>query len=65
MTRNSVANLFSKFSITYGVQDPIEGVPVRIVYRPRWWFQAEMLLDGNSASAPHTQGEVSWNCGIR
>jgi hypothetical protein len=50
----------SEFSITYGVQSPLAGIPVRIVYRPRWWFEAEMLLDGDAAAPQAAQGESLW-----
>ncbi len=62
-TRNLANGQLSHFSITYGIQDPIDGVPVRIVYRPRWWFEAEMLLDGDATAAPNARGEASWKPG--
>jgi hypothetical protein len=55
----------SNFSITYGTQDPIAAIPVRIVYRPRWWFEAEMLLDGNGAALQAAQGGAPWKPGIK
>lgn len=63
--RNLSTGRLSDFSITYGIQDPIDGVPVRIVYRPRWWFEAEMLLDGDAAAAQAAQGGVPWKSGIQ
>jgi hypothetical protein len=48
-TRNLTTGRKTEFSITYGIQDPIAGIPIRIVYRPCWWFEAEMLLDSDAA----------------
>lgn len=54
----------SRFKITYGVQDPMDGIPVRIVYRPRWWFEAEMLLEDDSATLLARHGGAPWRHGI-
>jgi hypothetical protein len=35
----------SSFKISYGTDGPISEVPVRIVYQPRFWFHAELLLN--------------------
>ena len=51
------------FVITYGTQDPIDGIPVRIVYRPRWWFEAELLLDGDAAASQAARGGTPWKSG--
>jgi hypothetical protein len=61
--RNLSNRQVSDFSITYGIQQPIDGIPVRIVYRPRWWFEAEMLLDRSAAASKTGQGEASWKSG--
>jgi hypothetical protein len=29
----------------YGADGDLKGVPLRIVFRPRWWFEAELVLD--------------------
>ncbi|HOC19097.1 MAG TPA: glycosyltransferase family 39 protein [Vicinamibacterales bacterium] len=34
----------SKFKLAYGTEGPLREVPIRIVYRPKWWFEAEMVL---------------------
>jgi hypothetical protein len=62
-TRNLSNGRLSNFSITYGIQDPITEIPVRIVYRPRWWFEAEMLLDGNAAVSQAARGGAPWKSG--
>ena len=45
-TRNTRTAEISKFSITYGTEDPNKEIPISIVYQPRWWFQAELRLEG-------------------
>lgn len=42
--RNSATGKVSHFEITCATHPPFAGVPVRIVYQPRWWFRAELLL---------------------
>ena len=34
----------TKFSIVYGTAGDLAGVPLKIVFRPKWWFEAELLL---------------------
>jgi hypothetical protein len=31
--------------IAFGTSGALRDVPVRIVFRPRWWMEAELLLD--------------------
>jgi len=62
-TRNFSNGQISHFSITYGIQDSINGISVRIVYRPRWWFEAEMLLDGDTAASQVAKGGEPWESG--
>jgi hypothetical protein len=42
--RNTRTGKTSRFIIGYGTEGSISEVPVRIVYQPRWWLQAELLL---------------------
>jgi hypothetical protein len=35
----------TKFRIVYGASGDSSGRPVRIVFRPRWWMEAELLWD--------------------
>jgi hypothetical protein len=42
--RNSATGETAAFIIACGTRAPIEETPVRIVYRPRWWFETELLL---------------------
>jgi len=41
---NRATRKTTKFQMTYGVEPPLAGVPVRIVFRPNWWFEAELNL---------------------
>jgi hypothetical protein len=43
-TRKVRTGTTSAFTITYGVEEPIREIPIRIVYRPRWWFEADLQL---------------------
>lgn len=42
--RNLTTKQRTPFRIAYGTEAPFAEVPVRVVYRPRWWFEAELLL---------------------
>jgi len=62
-TRNLSTGHKSKFKITYGIRDAMAGIPVRITYRPRWWFEAEMLMDSEFAAPQAVMGEAPWRTG--
>ncbi len=47
---NKTTNRTSAFSVTYGTCGRIASIPVRIRYKPRWWFQAELLLDEDATA---------------
>lgn len=38
----------SRFRVMCGTQGSHAGVPLRVLYRPRWWFEAELVLDGGA-----------------
>jgi hypothetical protein len=44
-SRNRETGERSRFAVAYGTEGDLTGVPVRIVLRPRWWLEAELLLD--------------------
>jgi hypothetical protein len=50
-SRNKTTGKTSGFVLTYGTQDLIAETPVRILYRPRGWFEVELLLDGKGKAA--------------
>jgi hypothetical protein len=31
------------FTMAYGTEDPVAGVPLHILYQPRWWLQIELV----------------------
>jgi hypothetical protein len=35
----------SGFRLTYPTEGTMSGIPVRMVYRPRWWLEAELTLN--------------------
>jgi hypothetical protein len=55
---NKTTGKKSGFSITYGTDAQISNIPVRITYKPRWWFQAELLLDEGAAGMAQTAQKV-------
>lgn len=48
--RNNATGKVSHFVVAYGTEEPFMEVPIRIVYQPRWWFRAELLLDEGADS---------------
>ncbi len=48
--RNRRTGASSSFRILYGAQGAMAEVPIRIVYRPRWWFEAELQLESGRES---------------
>jgi hypothetical protein len=36
----------------YGTGHPVGETPVRVVFRPHWWLEAELNLQGWSACGP-------------
>lgn len=44
-TRNQTTGETSRFELAYGTEGELAAIPVRIVYQPRWWFAAELVLD--------------------
>jgi hypothetical protein len=41
----------SRFSITYGTEEPFKEVPLIVRYQPRWWMQVELTLDADDGPA--------------
>jgi|SRR5579862_239023 len=50
--RNRVSHEVTKFQVDYGTADPIRNVPVRMVFRPRWWMEVELVLDVEGKHRP-------------
>lgn len=34
----------SRYRLVYGTEGELREVPVRIVYRPKWWFEADLVM---------------------
>jgi len=43
--RNRTTGSTTEFRLVYATDGPLAEVPVRIVYRPRWYFEAELTLE--------------------
>jgi hypothetical protein len=48
--RNRATGDRQNLRIAYGTAGLLRDVPVRIVFRPRWWMEAELLLDRSAGS---------------
>jgi hypothetical protein len=44
-TKNTVTGKRTSFRLEYGTSGDLKAVPLRIVFQPKWWFEAELLLD--------------------
>lgn len=42
---NRVTGKTTRFHMTYGTEPPFAGVPLQVVFRPNWWFEAELNLE--------------------
>jgi hypothetical protein len=49
--RNRTTKYDTKFDVSYGASGVSRGLPVRAVFRPRWWMELELLLAPYSDSA--------------
>jgi len=52
--RNHKTGERTRFSITYGTDPEVAGIPLRIIYRPRWWLELELRLNAVKAKANTT-----------
>jgi hypothetical protein len=64
-TRQVTTGSTSSFSIAYGTTGQNREVPIRIVYRPRWWFEAELQLTDEPSVALASREGPSWKSGHR
>lgn len=42
----------TKFELDYGVSGPLREVPIRAVFRPRWWMEIELVLAPDGSTSP-------------
>jgi hypothetical protein len=52
--RNRTTGNETRFRVSYGTSGHLLGVPVRAVFRPRWWMEIELLLDRSNGNVPVT-----------
>ena len=57
--RNRATGSTTGFSITYGADGPLAGVPIAAHYQPNWWFKIELELDGGQDVPPDPAGNTS------
>jgi hypothetical protein len=50
-TRNRATGNVTHFQVAFGTSGEQNGRPVRIIFRPRWWLEFELLLDLSPAPA--------------
>jgi len=43
--KNRATGSTTGFSITYGTEGPLAGVPIAATYQPNWWFKVKLELD--------------------
>lgn len=54
--RNRTTADVTRFELVYGIDGPLAGVPLLIVYQPRWWLKVELRLEpGAVMSSPPTE----------
>jgi len=49
-TKNTSTGKETPFRLVYGTEGDLKAVPLLIVFRPRWWFEAELVLGGPAVS---------------
>ena len=48
-TRHIRLNSTTRFDATFGVEEPLAGVPIQVTYQPNWWFKIRLELDDELA----------------
>jgi len=59
--KNRATGAITGFSITYGTEGALAGVPVTAKYQPNWWFKVELELDEGQDVPPDPAADVSIN----
>jgi hypothetical protein len=52
----------TRFSIVYGRDGALAGVPLKIVFRPTWWFEAELVLEPEPVPPPRPPAGAGPSC---
>ncbi|RPH62646.1 MAG: hypothetical protein EHM89_05235 [Acidobacteria bacterium] len=53
--RNRTTKYETKFRVFYGTSGELRELPVRAVFRPRWWMEVELVLDRSAGGAADTE----------
>jgi hypothetical protein len=51
--RNRRTNNETTFRLFYGASGGLRALPIRALFRPRWWLEVELVLDPSAAGANH------------
>jgi hypothetical protein len=57
--RNRASGYTAGFSITYGTEGALAGVPVTATYQPSWWFKVEIALEEGQDVPPDPAAETA------
>ena len=57
--KNRATGSTTGFSITYGTEGPLAGIPIAAKYQPNWWFKVELELDDAQDVPPDPAADVS------
>lgn len=57
--RNRATGATSTFSITYGTDGALAGIPIAATYQPNWWFRVELELDDDQDVPADPAGDAS------
>jgi hypothetical protein len=57
--RNRATGATSTFSITYGTDGALSGIPIAATYQPNWWFRVELELDDAQDVPADPAGDTS------
>jgi hypothetical protein len=49
---NTTTGVQTRFQIDFPQDGAMQGVPVHVVYRPKWWFEVELVRDQSTGSLP-------------
>ncbi len=50
--RNRTTHHETEFRVFIGSSGDLRALPVRVVFRPRWWFEVDMVLDRDAGDVP-------------
>ncbi len=63
--KNTLTGSTTEFRIAYGVSGADRAVPIRVVYRPRWWLELELTRDAAAKESRGPGGEESRGHGAK